>query len=1008
MKFKSIDEFNRWREGIVKKYQKKKKIRIKVCITGCRANGSLEIFKAFKKEIRDRKLKNIFEIVPTGCQKFCTGAPVVSISNPDVMYQKVRPSDVPVIVNSTLEGKVISKFALKNNKFFEKQKIKVLEKCGEINPLSIEEYIWKGGFSAFEKVLSRFTPEYVIDKVKKSKLRGRGGAGFPTGLKWELTRKSKGDIKYLICNGDEGDPGAFMDRTLLEGVPFQVIEGILIGAYAIGAKEGYFYVRAEYPVAIEHLKVTIEKCYNLGLLGKNILGTGFSFDLSLKEGAGAFVCGEETALIASIEGKRGMPRPRPPFPAQKGLWGKPTCINNVETFANIPIILKEGGENFAKTGTEKSGGTKIFSLAGKIKNTGLVEVPLGITLGEVIFEIGGGALPGRKIKGVQTGGPSGGCIPVEKFKAPVDYETLASLGSIMGSGGMIAIDDKVCVVDFARYFLQFVQNESCGKCVPCRIGTKRMLEILEKITIGKGEISDIDKLLELGQIIKEASLCGLGQTAPNPVLTTIKYFKEEYLEHILLNYCRAGQCKELVYAPCENACPGEVKVPDYIQAIREKNFIEAYKIICQDIPFPSLCGRACYAPCESVCRREEIDEAVGIRNLKKFISEYAWKRNLSVKDFMEFMPSINKKVAVIGGGVCGLTCAWMLSQNGVEVDIYEKENYLGGTVKTYIPEFRIPSKVIEKEVSDIINGRIKVHYRKILGENLSLEALEKNYNAVFISTGATVSLDIGFRGKNIYYGLDFLRKVKEKRKIKIGKKVGIIGGGNVAIDCARVALRKGTKEVYIIYRRTEEYMPAHRSEIKEAKKEGIKFIFLAGPEKIEKSTGKVKLLLRKNEFQDEYEKDGRRKIRKTEQLVEIELDTLIIAIGQRSNIKEILGDIKINKFTLQTERKKLFVGGDFLRGPSSIIQAIGDGKKGAYSILEFLKNGRTLPHKKRKIEIREEEYLKKEEPLPVSAQKPDVIPLSERKGSFREIEKTFSTGKAIKEAKRCLQCHLEK
>jgi len=557
MKFENINDFKKWKEKVKKRYDKSKKIRIKVCITGCRANGGLEVFEAFKKEVKKKKLENVIEIVPTGCQKFCTGAPVISISNPSLIYQKIKVVDIPRIIEKTLKGEIISEISLGDNKFFEKQKIKVLEKCGEINPLSIEEYVWKGGFSAFEKILSEFTPEYVIDEVKKSKLRGRGGAGFPTGLKWEFTRKSKGDIKYLICNGDEGDPGAFMDRTLLEGVPFQVIEGILIGAYAIGARQGYFYVRAEYPIAIEHLKITIEKCYSMGFLGKNILGTDFSFDLTLKEGAGAFVCGEETALIASIEGKRGMPRPRPPFPAQKGLWGKPTCINNVETFANIPIILNEGGENFAKTGTEKSGGTKIFSLAGKIKNTGLVEVPLGITLGEIIFEIGGGALPGRKIKGVQTGGPSGGCIPVEKFNTPVDYETLASLGSIMGSGGMIAIDDKVCVVDFARYFLQFVQNESCGKCVPCRVGTKRMLEILEKITKGEGELSDIDKLLELGQIIKEASLCGLGQTAPNPVLTTLKYFIDEYIEHIVNKRCPSGVCKEVtVYYIDEEKCKG--------------------------------------------------------------------------------------------------------------------------------------------------------------------------------------------------------------------------------------------------------------------------------------------------------------------------------------------------------------------------------------------------------------------------------------------------------------------
>ena len=558
MKFESIYGLRIWKEKVIKKFAVSKKTRIKICITGCRAKGALDILKKFKEEVRKENLSGKVEIVPTGCQKFCSGAPVLSVDPPGIMYQEVSLKDVPLILEKTVKKQeVIPHLALKEKKFLEFQKVKVLRNCGNINPLSFEEYVWQGGFSSFEKILSEMPPEQVIEEVKKSHLRGRGGAGFPTGLKWELTRKNSTSPKFLICNGDEGDPGAFMDRSLLEGAPYQVIEGMLIGAYAIGANSGYFYVRAEYPIAIQHLKEAIKKCYTCGMLGKNILGTDFSFDMHIKEGAGAFVCGEETALIASIEGKRGMPKPRPPFPAQKGLWGKPTCINNVETFANIPVVIQEGGMSFAETGTERSGGTKVFSLAGKVKNTGLVEVPFGTSLGEIIFEIGGGALPGRKIKGVQTGGPSGGCLPVEKFNTPIDYETLSSLGSIMGSGGMIVVDDKVCMVEFAKYFLEFVQKESCGKCVPCRIGTKRLLEILEKITSGKGEISDIEKLRELGNIIKEASLCGLGQTAPNPVLTTIDYFRDEYEAHIKEKRCPGEVCRELIeYYIDEDACKG--------------------------------------------------------------------------------------------------------------------------------------------------------------------------------------------------------------------------------------------------------------------------------------------------------------------------------------------------------------------------------------------------------------------------------------------------------------------
>ncbi|HOK56673.1 MAG TPA: NADH-quinone oxidoreductase subunit NuoF [bacterium] len=543
MKFKNFSDFKNYCEKLKK--EKDERVKIKVCITGCRAAGGLDIYENFKEKIKEsKKLK----LIPTGCQKFCSGGPVVSVSfdGKSFLYEKVSLKDVESIIKKAEKKEVVEELVIKDEKFLKNQTFKVLKLCGEIDPLDIDEYIKNGGFSSFLKVLNEYTPEKVIEELKKSKLRGRGGAGFPTYLKWEIVKNKQDDEKYLICNGDEGDPGAFMDRTLLEGVPFQVIEGMLIGAYTTGCKKGYFYVRAEYPIAIEHIEKALRICYEYGILGKNILGTDFSFDIELKKGAGAFVCGEETALIASIEGKRGMPRPRPPFPAEKGLFGKPTCINNVETFANIPIIIEERGENFSKIGTEKSGGTKIFSLAGKIKNTGLVEIPLGTPLWKIIYEIGGGVPEGRKIKGVQTGGPSGGCIPVELFNTPVDYETLANLGSIMGSGGMIVIDDKVCIVELARYFLDFVQKESCGKCVPCRIGTKRMLEIIEKITEGKANIEDIEKLEELGNYIKETSLCGLGQTAPNPVLTTIKYFKDEYISHIKEKKCSSGVCVNLI------------------------------------------------------------------------------------------------------------------------------------------------------------------------------------------------------------------------------------------------------------------------------------------------------------------------------------------------------------------------------------------------------------------------------------------------------------------------------
>ena len=555
-----IGQFRQRQAGAIRKFERSKAKRLLVCVTGCRASGALEVFAKFKEAIKSAGLGKKVELVPTGCQKFCSGAPMVTVEPEGFMYRNVSPEDVDELLDkSILRGESVAPLLItgKKKNFFGLQKIKTLAVCGVINPLSPEEYLWKGGFEGFVRALERMSPEGVIGEIKKSKLRGRGGAGFPTGTKWEAVKNASGFPKFVICNGDEGDPGAFMDRTLLEGAPFQVIEGILTAAYAVGAVKGYVYVRAEYPVAVEHLEKAAGACYDLGLLGSDILGTGFSFDLEIREGAGAFVCGEETALIASIEGRRGMPSPRPPFPAEKGLMGLPACINNVETLANVPLIISGGGDEFAETGTKRSGGTKLFSLAGKVRNTGLVEVELGTSISEIVYGMGGGPFPGRKIKGVQTGGPAGGCIPVELFNTAVDYETLNSLGSIMGSGGMIVVDDRVCMVNFAKYFLEFAQKESCGKCVPCRIGTKRLLETLREITAGRGRAGDIAKLENLGKMIALTSLCGLGRAAPNPVLTTLKYFRDEYEEHIQDGRCRAGVCKALVgYGILKGKCTG--------------------------------------------------------------------------------------------------------------------------------------------------------------------------------------------------------------------------------------------------------------------------------------------------------------------------------------------------------------------------------------------------------------------------------------------------------------------
>lgn len=527
--------------------------------TGCTSSGSKKIIEALQAEIDKNGLTKEVGVVQTGCFGLCALGPIMIVYPEATFYSMVKVEDIPEIVSEhLLKGRPVTRLvydetvteegikSLNDTDFYKKQHRIALRNCGVINPENIEEYIGTHGYEALGKVLTEYTPDQVIQTVLDSGLRGRGGGGFPTGLKWRLAKGNDADQKYVCCNADEGDPGAFMDRSVLEGDPHVVLEAMAIAGYAIGATQGYIYVRAEYPIAIERLKVAIEQARQYGLLGKDIFGSGFDFDIGLRLGAGAFVCGEETALMTSIEGNRGEPRPRPPFPAQKGLFGKPTILNNVETLANIPQIILNGPQWFASMGTEKSKGTKVFAIGGKIKNTGLVEIPMGTTLREVVEEIGGGIPNGKKFKAAQTGGPSGGCIPAEHFDIPIDYDNLIAIGSMMGSGGLIVMDEDNCMVDIAKFFLEFTVDESCGKCVPCRIGTKRMYEMLEKITKGQGTLEDLDKLEELCYYIKENSLCGLGQTAPNPVLSTLRFFRDEYVAHVVDKKCPAGVCKALL------------------------------------------------------------------------------------------------------------------------------------------------------------------------------------------------------------------------------------------------------------------------------------------------------------------------------------------------------------------------------------------------------------------------------------------------------------------------------
>jgi NADH-quinone oxidoreductase subunit F len=793
--------------------------------TGCISAGSEAVYEAFKDEISRQGMNNV-EVDFTGCHGFCEQGPNVVIEPEGIFYTHVQGEDAPEIVISHLRngkpverlfyhepmtGEAIPHYSEIN--FYKKQQRVILRNCGQINPERIDHYIARGGYRALRKAFLEMTPEQVISEVTNSGLRGRGGAGFPTGRKWEFCRSSPGQKKYVICNADEGDPGAFMDRSILEADPHAVVEGLTIAGYAIGANEGYIYVRAEYPLAVKRVHTALEQALEGGFSGKNILGSGFDFTIHVKEGAGAFVCGEETALMASIESRRGMPRPRPPFPAQSGLGGMPTNINNVKTVASIPIIIDRGADWFAGIGTEKSKGTAVFALTGKIANSGLVEVPMGTPLATIIFDIGGGIPRGKRFKAVQTGGPSGGCIPARFLDSPVEYETLAKLGSIMGSGGMVVLDETTCMVDVARYFLSFTQSESCGKCVPCRLGTKQMLEILTRITQGNGREEDMDTLLAIAKTVKECSLCGLGQTCPNPILTTLEYFRDEYETHIREKKCAAAVCDALMISPCQHTCPVGINVPRYVAHIAAGEYLEAVETIRERNPFPAICGRICNHPCEGRCRRGELDDPVAIRALKRFAADWYFDHVGELSAPERFPQTHSQQVAVVGAGPTGLSCAYFLAQMGYPVTVFEALPVGGGMLSVAIPDFRLPREVIEKEIDHITKRGVQIKYNSPINVNFTIEDIRnRGFEAVFIGAGAQRSQNIGIPGEledveGFYYGLRFLRDVKVGKPVKVGDRVAVIGGGNVALDSSRTAVRLGASKVSIFYRRSREEMP---------------------------------------------------------------------------------------------------------------------------------------------------------------------------------------------------------
>ena len=1018
--------------------------RIAVGMGTCGAgNGAESVFRAFADAIEQRGIS--VELARTGCFGFCAAEPLVNVhipGKPLVILQKIRPDDAAAILDHVAAGSVPADLALcrieewdhitahvkfgtgfetiplwNEVPFFRGQKKIVLRNCGLINPDDIEEFLAVGGYQALYKVLIDNNPAAVIEAIQAARLRGRGGAGFQTGAKWEFLRRAKAEPKYLICNADEGDPGAYMNRNEIEGDPHSLIEGMLIGAFVTGATEGIVYVRAEYPLAVHRLRTALQQAEEWGLLGEDVLGRGFRFHLALVEGAGAFVCGEETALIRSLEGRAGRPTPRPPYPADSGLYGKPTNINNVETWFNIAPIVLKGPAWFLETGSPKSPGTKVFSLVGKVVNTGLVEMPLGTPLKTFVYDVGGGAPLGRAVKAVQTGGPSGGCIPSEMFDTPVDYESLAQLGSIMGSGGMVVMDEDNCMVDVARYFVEFTHSESCGKCIPCRAGLDKSLHYLNRITHGKGTEEDLKTLDELSRMIRDASLCGLGQTAPNPVLTTMRHFLHEFEDHIRARRCRAGVCEDLALSPCENSCPLHMNIPRYLQLLKEDRLEEAFLSVVLDNPLPASTGRVCQHPCDNRCRRAGLDEAVNMREVHRYIADSIYPtqkfEELAARVAAMRKPPTGKRCAVAGAGPTGLACAYYLALLGHDVMVYDSNPDAGGMLRYALPDYRLPKDVLDREIELIRRAGVQFTFNARVQQEITLNDLDEQYDAVFLAIGTWKENWVYLPGtelKGVMPALPFLEAVSKREATALGRKVVVIGGGNAAIDSARTAMRLGS-DVTIVYRRERKDMPAIHEEVEAAEAEGAKIVFLASPHRIVgDEAGRVKAMEAVKTRLGEYDASGRRRPIPTDEIVRIPCDTVILAVGETVDIdfakasglkiKEN-GLIEVDRYTLATSRPKFYAGGDLITGASNVSNAMGYGKKAARNI------DRMLTGEERWASLWPQFAYDMKVPAHPSASRRHRVrepEPRERAQDFREATYGLTTVEAMEEASRCLRC----
>lgn len=1014
--------------------EKKYRVHLMICAgTSCVSSGSLDVRDALVKEIEKNNLQDEVFVATTGCNGFCAAGPLMIAYPDEIFYQKLAVDDVPYFVEEYLiKGRVVKKHLFENPEtaeaipsikeigFFSRQVLVALKNRGLIDPDNIDEYIARDGYMGAAKALLEMTPEQIVEEMKTSGLRGRGGAGFPTGLKWQFCAAATGSPKYMLCNADEGDPGAFMDRSILESDPHSVLEGMIIGAKAIGSHHGYIYVRAEYPLAIQRLQTAIGQAKDYGLLGKDILGSGFDMEIDLYLGAGAFVCGEETALMRSIEGQRGMPRPRPPFPANKGLWDRPTVLNNVESLANIPQIIYRGANWFNSLGTEESTGTKVFALSGQVRNIGLIEVPMGTPLRSIIYDIGGGIPDGKKFKAVQLGGPSGGCIPESLLETPVDYENIAKTGAIVGSGGMVVMDETSCMVDVARFFVDFTTDESCGKCTPCREGSRQLLWILERICGGEGVPEDLERLESLAKVIQSASLCGLGQTVPNPVLSTLRYFRDEYEAHIYDKHCPTGTCKRLSAPPCQSTCPTGQDASTYVALIGQGETEKAWEIIRKENPLPMVLGRVCPHPCESQCKRGETDKPISICALKRFAADANREKLKEIQPAPVLYPQ--DKVAVVGAGPAGLTAAHDLALKGYPVTIFEELPVSGGMLHVGIPEYRLPREVLNDEIDAIKRLGVEIQHGVRVGRDKGIDELrEEGYKAFFLGIGAHKGLKLRIPGEDDFEGFidatAFLRNVNLGEKKAPGRKVCVIGSGNSAIDAARTSLRLGAEEVHIVYRRQREQMPANPAEVDAADEEGIHIDLLTSPVRILGKDGKVSgMECLRNELGEPDESGRRRPVPVEGSEFIIETDVIIPAISQQPDLSFLAEDHKfdisrwnsfeVDEETLATNVPGFFAGGDAVTGPATVVEAVGAGHKAAVSIDCYL---RGKPFKgcwypKPHLMVDRLELTEEDEKLV----RPTMNELSakERITNFTEVELGLDEQTALLEARRCLRCDL--